>query len=139
MLMHIYVSVSLPQLLPLLPLPSLPCPAHHHPRDEADLLGDRIAILAEGHLLCSGSSLFLKGRFGVGYHLNLVKGEGCDVDAVTKLILSTVEGAKKVGVISDGLCDVFAYLVRRVDARRNPARNCLMVVVIGSGGWMREC
>ena len=31
-------------------------------RDEADLLGDRIAIMAEGRLSCSGSSLFLKSR-----------------------------------------------------------------------------
>ena len=34
-------------------------------RDEADLLGDRIAIMAEGKLRCSGSSLFLKKRFEV--------------------------------------------------------------------------
>ena len=32
-------------------------------RDEADLLGDRIAIMAEGKLCCSGSSLFLKSRY----------------------------------------------------------------------------
>ena len=32
-------------------------------RDEADLLGDRIAIMAEGKLKCSGSSFFLKNRF----------------------------------------------------------------------------
>ena len=32
-------------------------------RDEADLLGDRIAIMAEGKLRCSGSSLFLKSRY----------------------------------------------------------------------------
>ena len=31
-------------------------------RDEADLLGDRIAIMAEGKLRCSGSSLFLKSK-----------------------------------------------------------------------------
>ena len=31
-------------------------------RDEADLLGVRIAIMAEGKLRCSGSSLFLKSR-----------------------------------------------------------------------------
>ena len=31
-------------------------------RDEADLLGDRIAIMADGQLRCCGSSLFLKGR-----------------------------------------------------------------------------
>jgi len=32
-------------------------------RDQADLLGDRIAILAEGKLMCSGSYLFLKSRY----------------------------------------------------------------------------
>ncbi len=39
--------------------------------DECDLLGDRIAILAKGQLRVCGSSLFLKSRFGVGYHLVL--------------------------------------------------------------------
>ena len=32
-------------------------------RDEADLLGDRIAIMADGRLMCSGSSLFLKSKY----------------------------------------------------------------------------
>ena len=31
-------------------------------RDEADLLGDRIAIMGDGRLICSGSSLFLKSK-----------------------------------------------------------------------------
>ena len=34
-----------------------------HSMDEADLLGDRIAIMVEGKLRCSGSSLFLKSRY----------------------------------------------------------------------------
>lgn len=33
-----------------------------HYMDEADLLCDRIAIMSEGRLKCSGSSLFLKVR-----------------------------------------------------------------------------
>lgn len=41
--------------------------------DEADLLGDRIAIISNGQLKCCGSSLFLKSTFGDGYHLKLVK------------------------------------------------------------------
>ncbi|CAD8078613.1 unnamed protein product [Paramecium primaurelia] len=44
-----------------------------HFMDEADFLGDRIGIMGEGKLLCSGSSVFLKNRFGVGYNLTLVK------------------------------------------------------------------
>ena len=35
-----------------------------HFMDEADLLGDRIAILAKGELQCCGSSLFLKQKYG---------------------------------------------------------------------------
>jgi ATP-binding cassette, subfamily A (ABC1), member 3 len=44
-----------------------------HYMDEADILGDRIGIMAEGKLICLGSSLFLKNRFGVGYNLTIVK------------------------------------------------------------------
>lgn len=40
-----------------------------HYMDEADLLADRKAIVRRGTLRCSGSSLFLKNRFGTGYHL----------------------------------------------------------------------
>ncbi|KAJ4969915.1 hypothetical protein NE237_003014 [Protea cynaroides] len=44
-----------------------------HSMDEADVLGDRIAIMANGSLRCCGSSLFLKHMYGVGYTLTLVK------------------------------------------------------------------
>ena len=42
-----------------------------HFMDEADLLGDRIAIMAEGTLQCCGSSLYLKSQYGTGYHLTI--------------------------------------------------------------------
>jgi ATP-binding cassette, subfamily A (ABC1), member 3 len=42
-------------------------------QDEADILGDRIAIMAEGQLRCAGSSLFLKKMYGVGYQLTIEK------------------------------------------------------------------
>ncbi|CAA2979777.1 ABC transporter A family member 1 [Olea europaea subsp. europaea] len=45
-----------------------------HSMDEAEVLGDRIAIMANGSLKCCGSSLFLKHQYGVGYTLTLVKG-----------------------------------------------------------------
>ncbi|XP_075415886.1 ATP-binding cassette sub-family A member 2 isoform X2 [Tenrec ecaudatus] len=44
-----------------------------HHMDEADLLGDRIAIISHGKLKCCGSPLFLKGAYGDGYRLTLVK------------------------------------------------------------------
>ncbi|XP_077981076.1 phospholipid-transporting ATPase ABCA1-like [Glandiceps talaboti] len=44
-----------------------------HHMDEADILGDRIAIISQGKLKCCGSSLYLKSQFGNGYYLVLVK------------------------------------------------------------------
>uniref|UniRef100_A0A7N6F6P8 P-type phospholipid transporter n=1 Tax=Anabas testudineus TaxID=64144 RepID=A0A7N6F6P8_ANATE len=44
-----------------------------HHMDEADILGDRIAIISSGKLRCCGSSLFLKKCFGSGYYLTLVR------------------------------------------------------------------
>lgn len=44
-----------------------------HYMDEADILGDRIGIMAKGQIICLGRSLFLKNRFGVGYRLSMVK------------------------------------------------------------------
>ena len=35
-----------------------------HHMEEADVLGDRIAIMAGGRVVTSGSTLFLKKRFG---------------------------------------------------------------------------
>uniref|UniRef100_A0A4W6E3E1 ABC transporter domain-containing protein n=1 Tax=Lates calcarifer TaxID=8187 RepID=A0A4W6E3E1_LATCA len=44
-----------------------------HHMDEADILGDRIAIISHGKMRCCGSSLFLKKCFGSGYYLTLVR------------------------------------------------------------------
>ena len=44
-----------------------------HHMDEADVLGDRIAIISQGKLCCCGSSLFLKSQYGNGYYLTLVR------------------------------------------------------------------
>ena len=41
--------------------------------DEADILGDRIGIMAGGKMTCIGSPMFLKNRFGVGYVMTVVK------------------------------------------------------------------
>lgn len=46
-----------------------------HYMDEADVLGDRIGIMAKGKMMCLGTSLFLKKRFGAGYKLTMVKSD----------------------------------------------------------------
>ncbi|NXS13542.1 ABCA1 protein, partial [Neodrepanis coruscans] len=54
-----------------------------HYMDEAELLGDRTAIISQGRLCCCGSPLFLKARLGTGYHLTLVKRERSGTGANT--------------------------------------------------------
>ncbi|XP_063476663.1 phospholipid-transporting ATPase ABCA7 isoform X5 [Symphalangus syndactylus] len=44
-----------------------------HHLDEAELLGDRVAVVAGGRLCCCGSPLFLRRHLGSGYYLRLVK------------------------------------------------------------------
>ena len=40
-----------------------------HYMDEADILGDRIGIMVRGKITTLGTSLFMKQKFGTGYHL----------------------------------------------------------------------
>ena len=44
-----------------------------HYMDEADILGDRIGIMAGGQMTALGSSGFLKKKFGLGYNMTIVK------------------------------------------------------------------
>ena len=44
-----------------------------HYMDEADILGDRIAIMTKGKISCLGTSIFLKKKFGTGYNMAIVK------------------------------------------------------------------
>ncbi|XP_021364515.1 ATP-binding cassette sub-family A member 1-like isoform X2 [Mizuhopecten yessoensis] len=49
-----------------------------HHLDEADMIGDRIAVMDNGRLMCVGSPLFLKQQLGSGYHLKLTKLDECN-------------------------------------------------------------
>ncbi|XP_050726962.1 phospholipid-transporting ATPase ABCA3-like [Eriocheir sinensis] len=53
-----------------------------HHMEEADVLGDRVAIMASGKVVCAGSTLFLKNKFGDGYTLEIIATEDCNVDQV---------------------------------------------------------
>lgn len=71
-----------------------------HFMDEADVLGDRIAIMSEGELKCYGTPFFLKKRFGSGYRLVCVKGDGCvstDVTDVLQKFIAEVEVHQDIG------------------------------------------
>ncbi|KAF9207623.1 ATP-binding cassette sub- A member 1 [Haplosporangium sp. Z 27] len=43
-----------------------------HSMEEADILGDRICVMAHGRLRAIGNSIHLKNKFGAGYRISLV-------------------------------------------------------------------
>lgn len=56
-----------------------------HFMDEADFLGDRILVMSHGSLQVAGSSLFLKSKFGIGYHLSVTKEQGANDQDIISL------------------------------------------------------
>uniref|UniRef100_A0A673V7P4 ATP binding cassette subfamily A member 6 n=1 Tax=Suricata suricatta TaxID=37032 RepID=A0A673V7P4_SURSU len=62
--------------------------------DEADLLADRKVIMSNGRLKCAGSSVFLKRKWGLGYHLSLYRNEICDPEKITSFINHYIPDAK---------------------------------------------
>ncbi|XP_037664575.1 ATP-binding cassette sub-family A member 8 isoform X2 [Choloepus didactylus] len=62
--------------------------------DEADILAERKVFLSKGMLKCAGSSLFLKKKWGIGYHLSLQLNEMCVREKVTSLVKQHIPDAK---------------------------------------------
>lgn len=72
-----------------------------HFMDEADYLGDRIAIMAQGKLMALGSNVFLKNKFGVGYNITFVKTNiAVKSDTIFDLIKRHVPNAKVLTDVS---------------------------------------
>ncbi|XP_061489186.1 phospholipid-transporting ATPase ABCA1 isoform X2 [Rhineura floridana] len=76
-----------------------------HHMDEADILGDRIAIISHGKLCCVGSSLFLKNQLGTGYYLTLVKKDVDSSLSSCRNSSSTVSYLKKDDSVSQSSSD----------------------------------
>lgn len=71
---------------------------------EADVLGDRIAIMSNGKLKAVGSPFFLKKHFGVGYHLVCAKKDASsDSSKVTALLQKYIPDVKKESEIGTEL------------------------------------
>ncbi|CAH0723432.1 unnamed protein product, partial [Brenthis ino] len=66
-----------------------------HFMDEADVLGDRIAIMSGGRLQCVGTPYFLKKHYGIGYKLTIVKCENCNVEEVTRFFRGYMPDVKE--------------------------------------------
>nr|CAD7265343.1 unnamed protein product [Timema shepardi] len=88
-----------------------------HFMEEADVLGDFIAIMDHGRVHCYGTSLFLKNIYGTGYHLKLMRQETCDVARITRLIQETVPQSAPSSSVGSELC----YTLPSDQARHFPA------------------
>lgn len=70
-----------------------------HHLDEAEVLSERIAVMARGKLLTVGSSNFVKRNFGIGYHLKIFnngypKGDWeKQVEDIKDFVLRNVKGS----------------------------------------------
>ncbi|KAI2474180.1 ATP binding cassette (ABC) transporter subfamily A member, partial [Diabrotica virgifera virgifera] len=58
-------------------------------------LADRKAVVSKGKIRCCGSSLFLKNKFGIGYHLTFVLEDKSNENAINHLVLQFVKMARK--------------------------------------------
>eukprot|EP00744_Colponema_vietnamica_P001462 GILI01002420.1.p1 GENE.GILI01002420.1~~GILI01002420.1.p1 ORF type:complete len:1195 (+),score=422.18 GILI01002420.1:401-3586(+) len=98
-----------------------------HFMDEADILGDRIGIMGEGRLICCGSSLFLKKRFGTGYCLSIVRRDGAETAQIHETIkrfvpsmqVLTDVGAETVLQLPFSDVDAFPDLFTSIESRKD--------------------
>ena len=65
-----------------------------HFMEEADVLGDRIAIMADGKVKCCGSPMFLKSNLGAGFTLTITKESTTSSKAIVDLVASHVPTSK---------------------------------------------
>lgn len=61
---------------------------------EADILGNRIAIMEKGSIKCCESPICLKKKYGLGYHMVMIKDPSCDVQHVMSVVNSHVPSAQ---------------------------------------------
>lgn len=59
------------------------CIISTHYMQEADVLGDRIAIVNHGELKCFGTTMYLKAKYGKGFFLKLAHQSAIDYDAIS--------------------------------------------------------
>lgn len=110
-----------------------------HFMDEADILADRKAVISKGRLRCCGSSLFLKNKFGIGYHLTLVLDGNARETAITKLVnlhVPKAERARRHGrelsyILPHDAVDFFASLFSDIELEISTKKGCLGICSYG--------
>ncbi|TPP47555.1 ABC-2 transporter family protein [Leishmania donovani] len=68
-----------------------------HFMDEADLLGDTVAIMSKGRLQCAGSNMFLKSKLGVGFVLTMSVVSHARRGPIEQMVQALVPAAEAIG------------------------------------------
>jgi ABC-type multidrug transport system ATPase subunit len=98
-----------------------------HFMDEADVLGDRIAIVKEGRLRALGTSRFLKKRFGMGYLLRCSMEANANIQPLQDTIMNYIHDASFVSNagtefamrLSKESVSLFPSLLEELDNRKH--------------------
>ncbi|KAI8472921.1 MAG: hypothetical protein J3K34DRAFT_383970 [Monoraphidium minutum] len=95
-----------------------------HSMEEADILGDRIAIMARGRLKAIGSSLRLKQKYGAGYTLVVSVQRPAAGDNSPEALAGRAEGVREfflgcLGLLpfDEGRCHLHYLVPREQEAR----------------------
>ena len=81
-----------------------------HFMDEADFLGDRIAIMSKGSLRCCGSPLYLKSKYGSGYNLILSK----KIDESNKILSNDENNTESLNKLNSTLTKIDQQIINLV-------------------------
>lgn len=68
--------------------------------EEAEILGDRIAIINKGQLQCNGSANYWETKFVNKYHLSIMKTFECNVDNINSILTENLS-QDSVSIVSD--------------------------------------
>ena len=101
-----------------------------HSMEEADILGDSIAIMARGKIRAFGSSIRLKNRFGSGYQLSLSLNDKGDEENMERLEAfmkdafkvdgpSDVKGSYVTYILPKSIEEVLPDSLRRLEEARS--------------------
>ncbi|ETO08909.1 ATP-binding cassette superfamily [Reticulomyxa filosa] len=91
-----------------------------HFMDEAEILADRIGIMAHGRLMCCGSPFFLKQRYDVGYALTISLSTNSDSQIVRNLAHEIQH------VLKDENCKCIGYAANEVVFRISFENNAML-------------
>ena len=74
-----------------------------HSMEEADILGDRVAVMSGGQFQALGTSLHLNNKFGGGFRMSILTESGTDTKNILKFVTERIKTAELVTEAS-GAC-----------------------------------